>query len=212
MKASIRLGKIAGVDIGIHYSWFAVLVLVSWSLAEGFLPNRYPGWSTGVYWATGFFAALLLFVSVLVHELAHSLVARARGVPVEGITLFLLGGVSNLRADARRAVDEFVISVVGPLTSFVLAGIFWAGAVALRHSETPAAAVVWYLALINLILALFNLLPAFPLDGGRPQWSDHRARDDGPGRPPDTDGQHSGGSLVRADRVVSPRRGDQRTP
>ncbi len=167
MKASIRLGKIAGIEIGIHYSWFVVLALFTWSLAAGFFPDRYEGWSQVTYWGTAIVAALLLFASVLVHELAHSLVARGRGFPVEGITLFILGGVSNLRAEARGPKDEFVISAAGPLTSVVLAVIFRLALVPLGDRDTPVAAVLTYLALVNVLLALFNLLPAFPLDGGR---------------------------------------------
>ena len=90
MKVQIRLGKIAGVEVDIHYSWFLVFVLVSWSLSTGFLPDRYPGWPGITYWVTGIIAVILLFVSVLVHELAHSIVAKARGLPVTGITLFIL--------------------------------------------------------------------------------------------------------------------------
>ena len=184
MRPSIRVGRIAGIDIGIHYSWFAVLALVSWSLGSELFPDRFPGWSAGAYWATGVVGALLLFASVLVHELAHSLVAKARGFPVEGITLFLLGGVSNLKAEARGPRDELVISVVGPLTSLLLAAVFGASLLAFRDSgdtpgasvlfaspatldNHPAAALAWYLAMVNLLLAVFNLLPAFPLDGGR---------------------------------------------
>lgn len=167
MKASIRLGKIAGIEVGVHYSWFVILALITWSLAAGFLPDRYEGWSQVAYWGTAIVAALLLFGSVLVHELAHSLVARARGFPVEGITLFILGGVSNLKAEARGPKDEFVISVAGPLTSLVLAAIFWLVLVPVGDRDSPLAAVLTYLALVNVLLALFNLLPAFPLDGGR---------------------------------------------
>ena len=167
MKPSIRLGKIAGINVGIHYSFFGILLLVSWSLSQGLLPDRFPGWSVATYWATGIVAALMLFASVLVHELAHSVVAKARGFDVEGITLFLLGGVSNLRSDARRPRDEFVVSAVGPLTSFALSLVFWAALLSLQERQSPIAALAWYLALINLLLGAFNLLPAFPLDGGR---------------------------------------------
>ena len=170
--------------MGVHYSWFATMALVSWSLAVRFLPTYFPGWSAAVYWATGILAALLLFASVIVHELAHSVVAKARGIQVEGITLFFLGGVSNLRSDAGRARDEFFIAAVGPVTSLVLAGVFGAALLAFHGngategsvvwfltmvdlSNTPTAALVWYLALMNLLLAGFNLLPAFPMDGGR---------------------------------------------
>ena len=167
MKSSIRLGKIAGIEIGLHYSWFVVLALVSWSLASNLLPGRYPGWTPGAYWVTGFLAAFLLFASVLVHEMAHSLVARALGFEVGPITLFILGGVSSLKADAGRPRDELLISAVGPLTSLAIAGIFAVLSIPLSGSNPPIVAVVWYLALINLLLALFNLVPAYPLDGGR---------------------------------------------
>ena len=184
MRPSIRIGKIAGVEVGVHYTAFVTLAMVAWSLANGVLPNEFPGWSNGTYWATGLLAGLLLFASVLVHELAHSVVARFRGIPPEGITLFLLGGVSNLKSESGKARDEFVISAVGPLTSLVLAFAFGLILLGLRDdsargvsgvwfltrldvTNAPVAAVVWYLALINLLLAGFNLLPAFPLDGGR---------------------------------------------
>ena len=167
MRASIRLGRIAGIEVGLHYSWFLVFVLVSWSLGAGFLPDRYPGWAIVTYFATGAVSALLLFVSVLVHELAHSLVARARGFPVSGITLFILGGVSNLKADARRASDEFVIAIAGPLTSFALAGALGLAALVMGGGKSPFDAILFYLALINALLGAFNMLPAFPLDGGR---------------------------------------------
>ena len=101
MKPSIRLWKIGGVEIGLHYSWFAVVPLMWWGLAVGFLPGTFPGWGAGAYWAAGVVAALMLFASVLLHELAHSLVAKSRGIPVEGITLFFLGGVSNLKSEGR---------------------------------------------------------------------------------------------------------------
>lgn len=143
-----------------------MLALVTWSLADQFFPSRYH-WSDVTYWSTAFISALLLFVSVLIHELAHSLVAKGRGFEVEGITLFLLGGVSNIRADASGPKDEFVISAVGPLTSLALSGIFWLTLQAFQDRATPLSAILAYLWLINLLLAIFNLLPAFPLDGGR---------------------------------------------
>ena len=169
MKSTMRLGKIAGIEVGLHYSWFPVLALFSWYLARIILPQRdlYSQWSSATYWAIGLLVALLLFGSVLIHELAHSLVAKARGYPVQGITLFLLGGVSNLGLESRRARDEFLISVAGPLASLLLFGVLWALFHAVPDETTPLAAVVWYLWFSNLALALFNLLPAFPMDGGR---------------------------------------------
>ena len=167
MSPSFRLGRIAGVEIGVHYTWLFAFALIAWSLAAGFFPNSFPGWSPVAYWATGVAAALLLFVSVLVHELAHSFVAKAKGLPVRGITLFIFGGVSNIGGEAARPKDEFVIAIVGPLASLALAGLFWALYRVLPGQDGPLAATLSYLSLINLMLAGFNLLPGFPLDGGR---------------------------------------------
>jgi len=167
LSSSIRLGKIAGIDVSVHYSWFVVLALVTWSLARGFLPNFNPIWSDATNWGLGLFAALLLFASVLIHELAHSVVAKARGFEVEGITLFILGGVSNIKVESGNARDEFIIAVVGPISSLFLAGIFWALLWVIPDGASRQTAVIFYLALINTLLAVFNLLPAFPLDGGR---------------------------------------------
>jgi Zn-dependent protease/CBS domain-containing protein len=167
MKSSLRLFRIAGIDIGIHYSWIFIFLLISWSLAQGFFPGYYPGWSTALYWITGVAAALLLFVSVLIHELAHSLVAQAKGLPVGSITLFLLGGVSNLQEEPQKPGVEFVMAIAGPLSSIVLAVIFFILNRIIATPDTPLAAIFFYLALINGILAVFNLLPGFPLDGGR---------------------------------------------
>ena len=167
MKSSLRLFRIAGIEIGIHYTWILIFVLLSWSLAQGFFPQQYPGWDTVTYWITGVVAALLLFGSVLVHELAHSLVAQARGMTVGSITLFIFGGVSNLEDEPEKPKVELVMSIVGPLSSLALAGIFWGLLQIVGDKQGPLAATFTYLALINAILAGFNLLPGFPLDGGR---------------------------------------------
>ena len=180
MGSTLRLGKIAGIPVEIHYSLFLVLLFFSWSLAGNFLPNLNSSWSTTTYWAVGFLAALLLFVSVLLHELAHSVVARASGIEVKGITLFLLGGVSNLKAEAKGPRDEFVISAVGPAASLALAGLLFLAYRIIGSETAPATplgavtvplsvveALLLYLWFINLVLGIFNLLPAFPLDGGR---------------------------------------------
>ena len=167
MKGTLAVGRIWGIPIRIHYSWFAVLGLFSWILARGFLPSFYAGWSPTTYWTTGVVATLFLFGSVLVHELAHSVVARFLSFRVEGITLFFLGGVSQLKAEAQGPRDEFVISVVGPVVSLVLAGLFWLILQGFQDRLSPVSAVLAYLVLINILVAGFNLLPAFPLDGGR---------------------------------------------
>ncbi len=166
MKSSIRLFRIAGIEIGIHYTWFFIFLLVTWSLAQGYFPPLYPNWGTLSYWIMGALTAVMLFVSVLIHEMAHSLVARARGMSVSSITLFLFGGVSNLQEEPKQPGAEFVMAIVGPLTSLVLAGIFWSLGKVL-DPKSMAGALVGYLAFINLGLAIFNLLPGFPLDGGR---------------------------------------------
>ncbi|MEK7353140.1 MAG: site-2 protease family protein [Chloroflexota bacterium] len=166
MKSSFRLFRIAGIDIGIHYTWFFIFLLVTWSLAQGYFPELYPKWETLAYWIMGALTAIMLFVSVLIHEMAHSLVARARGMSVNSITLFLFGGVSNLQEEPKQPGAEFVMAIVGPLTSLALSGIFW-GLSKVLNTESMLGGLVGYLALINLILAIFNLLPGFPLDGGR---------------------------------------------
>jgi Zn-dependent protease/predicted transcriptional regulator len=167
MKSSWRLMRIAGIDIGIHYTWILIFVLLSWSLAQYFFPQMYRGWDTITYWITGVVAALLLFGSVLLHELAHSLVAQARGMTVTSITLFIFGGVSNLEEEPEKPKIELAMSIVGPLASLALAGIFWGLLQLVGDRQSPLAATFAYLALINALLAGFNLLPGFPLDGGR---------------------------------------------
>jgi len=165
MPSSTKFAKILGIQIEIHFSLFLVVAFLSWSLATGFLPDEYPTWDVTTYWVTGLVCALSLFVSVLLHEIAHSLMARRLGYSVQGITLFFLGGVSNLGSVTRRASDEFLVSVVGPLTSIAIAAVV--GAVVLAtDGSSPVFATLEYTALINLLLGLFNLLPAFPLDGG----------------------------------------------
>lgn len=182
MKNSLKIGRIAGIDIGIHYTWIFAFILIAWSLAQGFFPASRPGETAGTYWTMGIVASIMLFVSVLLHEIAHSLVAKSRGLGVSSITLFIFGGVSNLQEEPKSAGTEFVMAVVGPLTSLVLAGIFWVIGLSvgargnlitltflnpLQQQPSLPAALLAYLALINFILGLFNLIPGFPLDGGR---------------------------------------------
>src|SRR5579884_837257 len=166
MPGSIHLGKIAGIEIDINYSWIIIVVLITWSLATQFMVI-YPGWGTVTYWIVGLIAAVLLFVSVLLHELAHSLVARSRGLPVKSITLFIFGGVSNIEEEPKSPGVEFQMAVVGPLTSLVIGGICFLLQLPLRNVNSPVTATLGYLALTNILLGIFNLLPGFPLDGGR---------------------------------------------
>jgi Zn-dependent protease len=164
---AFRIGRIAGIDIGVHWSWIFIFALITWSFAGNLLEHYFPGWSEGQRWAVSVVIAGIFFGSILLHELSHSLVAKARGIPVSGITLFVFGGVSNLGREPQSPAEEFQIAVVGPLTSLVIGAIFailWA---ALRSPAPGAAAIAGYLAFVNGILAVFNMLPGFPLDGGR---------------------------------------------
>ena len=167
MRSSYTFMRIGGIRISIHFTWLFAVAFIALTLSEGFFPTYFNGWSTATYWGTGILASLLLFLSVLVHELARSFVAQARGLKVEGITLFIFGGVSNMGSEASRARDEFMIAVVGPLISLVLAALFWALYLAASDGDGPVVAVMFYLGYMNALLAVFNMMPGFPLDGGR---------------------------------------------
>ena len=168
MKSSVRLGKILGIPIGVNYTWFIVFALVTMSLATGYFPSRYSDWSFAAYLSVGLLTSLLFFGSVLIHELAHSIVALARGIPVKGITLFIFGGVANIGREPDRPMTELLVAIAGPIASLLLAatfGLFWLTGQVIDASALAGLGL--YLATINLWLALFNLLPGFPLDGGR---------------------------------------------
>lgn len=169
MGGGFRLGSILGFEIRIDYSWFIIFFLILWSLSAGFFPQVLPDRDTAVYVAMGIAGALLFFGSILAHELSHSLVARAKGIPVEGITLFLFGGIAHTRLEAEDPSDEIQIAGIGPLLSFVLGAVFWGiGWLGGRLGwPAPVNQVALYLGFINVLLAVFNLLPGFPLDGGR---------------------------------------------
>jgi Zn-dependent protease/CBS domain-containing protein len=167
MHGSLHLGKIAGISLEMNYSWLVVFVLLTVSLAIGWFPAVIPGLSLSTYWVLGVIATLLLFVSVLAHEFAHSLVARARGLPVKSITLFIFGGVSDLEKEPRSPGVEFQVTIVGPLTSLIVGVICWLVHLSLLGVSLPAAALFGYLAITNVLLTIFNLIPGFPLDGGR---------------------------------------------
>lgn len=167
MQGSFKLGKIAGIEIGVHWSWLFIFVLITWSFAGGILEEFFPEWSDTRRWAVGIIVAAIFFASILLHELSHSLVAKARGIPVKGITLFVFGGVSNLGREAQSAGEEFQIAIVGPLTSLAVGALFAVLWAALRGPAPEEAAIAGYLAFINGVIAAFNMLPGFPLDGGR---------------------------------------------
>src|SRR5438874_4819730 len=167
MPGALRIVKIAGMDIYIHVSWLIILVFLTFSLATGWFPTSYPGYSSSTYYILGFISALLLFVSVLLHELAHSFVARARGLPVKNITLFIFGGVSNIEQEPQTPGIEFSMAFVGPLVSLLIGALSYGLLVLVRGSHTLIEPILAYLAITNVILGIFNLLPGFPLDGGR---------------------------------------------
>lgn len=165
----VKLGKILGFEISIDWSWLLIFFLVIYTLAVGYFPTFYPDFTSTTNWVMGVVAALLLFVSVLLHELSHSLVARRYGTQVKGITLFLFGGVSQTTDEPKTPKEEFWMAIAGPVISFVLALAFYllGGLGAVMGWSTPIVAVFSYLALINMLLGVFNLVPGFPLDGGR---------------------------------------------
>ncbi len=168
MESSLRIGKIMGIPIGINYSWFIVFALVTVSLATGYFPTRYPDWEIAGLVTISVVTSLMFFGSVLAHELAHSAVALAWGVPVKSITLFIFGGVAQIAREPDRPLSEFLIAIAGPISSLILAVVFgavWMAGEAL--ALTPLAGVGLYLGAINLSLAVFNMIPGFPLDGGR---------------------------------------------
>jgi Zn-dependent protease/predicted transcriptional regulator len=164
----IKLFRISGIQISIDFSWFVIFFLILWSLSAGYFPRKFPGETVQNYWLAGILATILFFSSVIIHELAHSLTAIRHGMKIHSITLFIFGGVSSIEEEAKTPGEEFRIAIVGPVSSLVLAGIFWLISGGLRGVIAPIGVSVFsYLAYINLALALFNLVPGFPLDGGR---------------------------------------------
>lgn len=166
MSSSITLGRIAGIRIGIHWSWLVVFGLITWSLATAVFPDQNPGLGDGTYVAMAVVAAALFFTSVLLHELGHALQARREGMEIDGITLWLFGGVAQFRGMFPTAGSEFRIAIAGPLVSLVLGAGFVGLAFAITGIEELDGIAAW-LGYINLALLVFNLLPALPLDGGR---------------------------------------------
>src|SRR3989304_6615773 len=180
MGNGVRVGRLFGITIRIYWSWILIFTLVTWNLRTVFA-QVHPEWGSGLAWATAFLAAILFFGSVLAHELAHSLVARSQGIPVRSITMFLFGGVSNIQREPSSPWAEFLITIVGPVTSIILGVVFFAlsgvglGArassvanpfAAIRRLPPVTTLLLW-LGPINILLGFFNLIPGFPLDGGR---------------------------------------------
>ncbi len=171
MKSHIKLGRILGIEIGLHLSWFIIALLITLSLADQFHTLN-SNWGEGVIWATAIGTSLLFFAAIIAHELSHAMVAKARHLPVRSITLFALGGVAQIEREAGEASTEFFMGIAGPIMS-ALIGIVclvlaWAlGWTPLEIPHTPLLALLMWLGYINISLAIFNLIPGFPLDGGR---------------------------------------------
>jgi Zn-dependent protease len=180
MRSGFRIGRVFGINIRIDWSWLFIVFLISWNLSAVF-GQSHPDWTTGRRWGIAIIAALLFFASVLAHELAHSLVAKARGVPVRNITLFMFGGVSNIQREPSSPKAEFLMAILGPITSLVIGGLLlWMaglsvgplGAAMVEPTEAlgrlnPLSTLLLWLGSVNVILGIFNLIPGFPLDGGR---------------------------------------------
>ncbi len=181
MRSGFKVGRIFGINIHVDWSWIFIFLLVTWNLAAAVFPPLHPNWSAATNIVLGVVASLLFFLSILLHELAHSLVAKASGLPVRRITLFFFGGVSNIEREPPSPKVEFLMAIVGPLTSILLGVLFiWLGRqnvpslpavlsnpMQLLRSLDPLSTMLLWLGPINIIIGLFNLLPAFPLDGGR---------------------------------------------
>src|SRR6056297_2812322 len=163
-----KIFSLLGFPIYLDLSWFAIVILISWSLATSVFPSQVEGLTATAYWTMGVLGALGLFASILAHELGHAVVARRFELPMRGITLFIFGGVAEMTREPPSAKAEFFVAIAGPIVSIIIAILCAVLAVAGSTVLPPAVdGVVWYLAMINAIVVAFNLIPAFPLDGGR---------------------------------------------
>ena len=174
---SLQIGTIKKIPIRLHFTLIIVFFLISWTLATGFMPRYYPSLNDSQYWIMGIVGAVILFISILLHELSHSLLSIRYGIRVHQIILFIFGGISDIKDETKDFKKEFKIAVVGPLTSYALSGLFWIFFITISYISDSAQNIGGYLTLlegillygsmINLIVGTFNLIPAFPLDGGR---------------------------------------------
>ncbi len=165
MTGGFRIGRIAGIEIAVHVSWLVIFFLVTYSLAVNQFPSQFGGWPRPLYWVVAGATSLLFFASVLAHELSHALVARRFKLKVSRITLFIFGGATNLEEEPHRARDEVLIAAAGPLSSLAIGGLMFAIDASIPQPQVRA--LVGWLGFINISLGLFNLLPGFPMDGGR---------------------------------------------
>lgn len=167
MHSSIKLGRVAGIEIGLHFSWLIIAGLTAWSLSTAYFPYRHGYVHPTTSWLLGIISALLLFAAVLIHELSHSLVAQTRGLRVRSITLFIFGGVATIGGEPQRPQSELLIAIAGPVASLALAAISLGVSMLFDGVSWTVVVVAEYLAMMNLTLAVFNMIPGFPLDGGR---------------------------------------------
>ena len=171
LKNSIPIGKIFGIPLKLHFSWFLIFILVTWSLAAYYFPEEYPDWTLSTKIAAGILTSLLFFASVMAHELMHSIVALREGMQIKEITLFVLGGVSQITTEPKKPKDEFWMAIAGPGSSLILGILFLSISYTLDTSDAGPlqfiSAITFWLGYINIALAVFNLIPGFPLDGGR---------------------------------------------
>jgi Zn-dependent protease/CBS domain-containing protein len=170
MKSNIKIAKVFGVELGLHYSWLIIAALIVFSLVAEFHGTN-PQWGEGLIWAAAIATGILFFACLFAHELSHALVAKSRGIPIHNITLFLLGGMAQIEGEPQSAGAEFWMAIVGPITSGVIGAVLLAIAHAFAGGvgapPTPGTAILLWLGYINLALAAFNMIPGFPLDGGR---------------------------------------------
>jgi Zn-dependent protease/predicted transcriptional regulator len=174
---SLQIFTIKKIPIKLHFTLIIVFFLISWTLATGFMPHYYPTLTTSQYWIMGVIGAIILFVSILLHELSHSLLSIRYGIHVNQIILFIFGGISDMKEETKEFKKEFKIAVVGPLTSYALSGLFWILFIlvsllndnqqSIGNSLSSVEGILLYSSMVNLIIGSFNLIPAFPLDGGR---------------------------------------------
>ncbi len=169
LKRKLALFKLLGFTVSIDVSWGIILFLVVWSLSKGFFPSYFPGLSLQTYWWMGVMGAIGLFVSIIIHEFSHALMARKYGIKIKGITLFIFGGVAEMKDEPSTPKSEFLMAIAGPIASFTLS-ILFSGLTQVAENmklSVPLVALLSYLSMINLLVAIFNMIPAFPTDGGR---------------------------------------------
>ena len=167
---SIPIGRVFGIKFFVNPTWLVIFALITWTLISGYFPQAYPDWSVAERVSTGIIASLLFFSSVLIHELAHSMVSLKQGVPVKSITLFIFGGMAEIAEEPKKAWHEFLMALAGPLASFSIGALLFGLTIILNDSSGVgeyARAVALWLGPINIYLGIFNLIPGFPLDGGR---------------------------------------------